>query len=336
MVGGLKKRLLGKRPTWLKLAFFILIAVLFSYGPFYIFASVPLTLVYLLYGWTKLSSVCLGVAIAAATFAPMVSLPYSPLSFAGAYFLAVCIAESIMRKIQPVRALLYSGGLIVVAVVVLVCLALFLSDKGPRETVEIMAAESTAVFKEHNREFLGGDMPEMRAIKELLDNPTKIADMMMRWSFVVLFIGVFFGLWIGFLMVLHNSFLWRHMHSYPYSYRNLLAFRLDDRFAYVLILGLALCVGSYYLDWGKASDVVGTNILWCLAVLYFFQGFGIYWSLLDHLKIFGVLRVAFVVLMLMTVVAWQLLVVVGIFDVWMNFRRFFKPKKMKKSKGDKL
>ena len=94
-----------------------------------------------------------------------------------------------------------------------------------------------------------------------------------------------------------------------------------------LIGGLALAVGGDYL-FGSTGITIGANLLYCLSVFYFFQGFGIMSALLDHIKLKGFLRAMLTVSAL--VLAWRVLVIVGVFDNWVNFRKFL----IDKSEGD--
>lgn len=90
---------------------------------------------------------------------------------------------------------------------------------------------------------------------------------------------------------------------------------------YPVIVGLGLYVGSDYGLFEK-SEFWGGNILYCLAPFYFFQGLGVYLDFLSFLRVGGLIRSLFVfgtVLM-----GWRYLIVVGLFDLWINFRRFFK------------
>ena len=79
--------------------------------------------------------------------------------------------------------------------------------------------------------------------------------------------------------------------------------------------------GEFLGEWGP---VMGISLLKILGVFYFFQGFGIYVDFLDHVRIFGFLRSILVVLIVLT--ANQMLALVGLFDMFVNFRKFLKKK----------
>jgi hypothetical protein len=110
----------------------------------------------------------------------------------------------------------------------------------------------------------------------------------------------------------------------------LLRFKVPEHVVFLLIIGLAVYLGADY-GLGSQAEVFGSNVLGCLAVLYFFQGFGIYNDYMAFLKMGPFLRM---ILTTLTVLfAWKMLVAVGVFDLWFNFRKFIKKQN---GEGDKI
>ena len=87
-------------------------------------------------------------------------------------------------------------------------------------------------------------------------------------------------------------------------------------------------------DYGlpAGSEVIGRNLLYCLGVFYLFQGFGVYNDFLKFLKIGGFIKTLFIAFTL--ILAAKFLAILGIFDLWFDFRRFFT--NLKKDKGDTI
>lgn len=87
-------------------------------------------------------------------------------------------------------------------------------------------------------------------------------------------------------MVLRNSVIWKQKISYPYSLRDIIEFKVPEFFVWPLIAGLALFLGGEYFL-GEKAEVIAVNILYCLSIFYFFQGFGVLADFLTHIRIVG-------------------------------------------------
>ena len=87
-------------------------------------------------------------------------------------------------------------------------------------------------------------------------------------------------------------------------------------------------------DYGlpKESEVIGRNLLYCLGVFYLFQGFGVYNDFLKYLRIGGFIKTLFIAFTL--ILGARYLALLGIFDLWFDFRRFFT--NSKKDEGDTI
>jgi len=131
-------------------------------------------------------------------------------------------------------------------------------------------------------------------------------------------------------MILRNSLVWRIRHAYPFGLKDLVRYKVPDFFVWPLIAGLALFLGAEAIaPW---AEVLGGNILACLGIFFFFQGFGVFVDLLSFLGINGFFRS---ILIVSTVfMGWKVLVLAGLFDIWVDFRRFMKTKK--NDEGDSL
>ena len=334
----LKTGIFGRRtffngpPHWAKLLFLVAIAVFFSYGPLNVFAPIPLCLGLLLYGRKRCALICLPTLIVLAIFIESPLRLYFVGGFLCSCVFAIFIAESILKGIYPARAMMVSGSGIFLGFLTVLSFLFLLSDSSPREIIHHFVSQSVETFRENNEEFFATSTPEARAIREFVDDPQKITQGIIQWAFSFMFVSVFATFWIGFLAVLKSSHIWRPYlnHPYFYTHRNLLNFRLSERFVYLLILGLLLYLGEDFLVPG--IGIIGGNILFCLSFFYFLQGLGIYLELLNYLNFHKFMRIILIVITVLVV--WRILILVGVFDLWVNFRKFMKVRK-KYKKGEK-
>lgn len=318
-----------------KLIFLTVISIaLCTFGPLTVFAPVPLILAFLLYG--RLTTLFIGAACTGLLWVISAKLAI-PLEIAGRYLTAllyaILVAEIILRNIQPVKGLIYSGiFLVTVAAGTLVGIEQIgkISIKAELQSSVVKLVE---ILKEQNKnnEALKADNDEARAFQDLIAKPEQLANEIYSFLPTVIFVLVFFGLWISLFMTLRNSAIWRYKHHYAFSLKDLINFRTPEFFVWPLIVSLALVVGSGY-GLPKYAEIIGINLLYCLGVFYFFQGFGVYNAFLKYLKITGFLKTMFVVFTL--IMAFKFLAILGMFDLWFDFRKFLLNKK--KDEGDIL
>ena len=318
-----------------KLMFLAIISVaLCSFGPLSVFAPVPLILAFLLYG--RLTTLLIAGVTTCILW--MVSTKFAiPLMIAGmyltAFLYAILIAEVILRNINPVKGLIYSG----IVLVTLIGTALISYNQTSKVSVkaELRAnvVKLMGMVKEQNKdnEALNSNSEEARAFQDFMSKPEELANELFGIMPAIIFVFVFFGLWISLYMTLRNSIIWRFKNHYDFSLKDLINFRAPDFFVWPLIFSLVCIVGA---DYGlpKLLEVIGSNLLYCLGVFYLFQGFGVYNAFLKFIKIGGFLKSIFVVFTL--VMAYKFLAILGLFDLWFDFRKFFINKK--KDEGDIL
>ncbi|MCO4792191.1 MAG: DUF2232 domain-containing protein [Bacteriovoracaceae bacterium] len=304
-------------------------------GPLTLFAAVPMIMAFLLYGRGKayfLGGVVLVATVVLAKVFPSFSHLWGIFLFV--LINAVLVSEIIFRRWPPARGLIVMGFALVCFVGALVA-GVSLSTENTL-SIEIEKGVTTALnaikSSEENKVLLESGDERAQALKEVLDNPKIIVNQIINWSPSAIFVGIFFGLWVSLFLILRNSLIWRDQLGYPFGLSDLVKFKVPEYTVWPLIAGLILFVGGEYLSLGPVAEVIGGNILLCLGVFYFFQGFGIYLDTLNFFGVFGLFRT----LMIMTTLfmAWQLIVFVGIFDTWINFRKFLVKKNT--DEGDNL
>lgn len=324
----LKDMLLSKL-TMGKLVFLCVVSMaLCSVGPLSVFAPVPLAMAFLLFGRAKTGGIVAGFTIilfvVGSNKPEMAQLMQVGTFFVLATIYAVLVSLVVSKRMHPVQGLFRYGIYMLSFMAVLVGLFALTSEGSLHEQLEAYLTTAFDAFKSGEAYKMLVDAGGERAIfiQEAFEKPSEYASEILNWSFSAIFVGIFFGLWITLFMVLRNALIWKEIYDYEYNLSDLVNFKAPEKLVFGLIAGLVLVVGGEYL--GETLTVVGVNVLYCLGLFYFFQGFGIYIALLDHLKISGIFRS---ILIVMTIfMGYQIVTLVGIFDMWIDFRKFLKKK----------
>lgn len=317
-----------------KLLFLAIIsAALCSFGPMCVFAPVPLAIAFLLYGRMitfALGAVTVGLLWAAASTVEGFPTYVAPL-YAMTFFVAVLISEVVYRNINPVRGLIFSGLIIVTILGSLLIVADKMSPitlKGEISSSVSMVLNQLKKQKQTSSEISG---EEERAFDEFVSKPEALTNEIYSSLPLIVFVFSYLGLWVSLYVTLRNSIVWRYKVLYNYNLKDLTNFKVPEFFVYPLILSLVLWVGA---DYGlpAGSEVIGRNLLYSLGVFYLFQGFGVYNDFLKYLRIGGFIKTLFIAFTF--ILANKFLAILGIFDLWFDFRRFFTNKK--KDEGDTI
>ncbi|MBI2522259.1 MAG: DUF2232 domain-containing protein [Bdellovibrio sp.] len=322
--GGALAQKLGKQSLG-KLIFLVALSVvLSSFTPFFMLAPTPLALAFLLFGPLKTAvvSVLFVAAVGVLIFQTGLSFVSAGVFFLSLLYGAVVFAI-IKRQINPANAVLKYGiglfgliagtaGIVVWSSGISIKTYLLEVVKTGIEEIKSNAEYAQLVAK-------GGE--EIRALQDMLQDPNGIVRELLQWSPSVLFVTTVISLWISLFLILRNAAAWKMLRPYPFNIQALIDFKGPDWLLSVLIVGLALAAGGDYVA-GEWLQVVGINLLYAVGVFYFFQGIGVFLALLTSLKIVGFFRSIVVVFTIFS--AWKIVALVGLFDNWFNFRKFFK------------
>ena len=315
------------RLPWIKLFLLVSLSALFSWAHLGLFAPIPLSLAFLLYDRKYCVILCLIALLLMGLFVSPPDGLYLVASFFGACVFASVMTVAIKRGLHPTRALMFSGHTLVLGLLIALSLLFLFTGLDPYQEINRLVGESLNTFRESNKELLSTGSPEMGGLKEIVNNPEAITNTIVRWSFSFVFVSVFLTFWIGFIALLKNAAAWKPYLNRPYfySHKDLLRFRLNEKYVYLLITGLVLYVGQDFLGLSPFYEIVGGNILVCLSFFYFLQGLGILLDFLTYFKVHKIMKI--ITAILMAIVAWRVLVVVGVFDLWFKFRRFLYSRK---------
>ena len=238
-----------------------------------------------------------------------------------AVFIAVTVGEILLREIPPARAVLAAGT----------CLAILIFGVGGslvhknKEQIAKLLRESlvsiqSQVQAQKKGQSQGGGGRELKdRIQLLIDKVDQVVISMP----VYIFISIFLGLWFNLYLALRGSRKLRLIKSYPYHLRHLTSIRLPYWTAYLCIGFLVLCLLPEE-GVGENVQIWAENAVYILGSFFFLQGLGVYIEYLDFLKVKGIFKS--ILLFVIAIFAHVLLAIIGLFDLWFNFRKFFKHK----------
>ncbi len=318
-----------------KLLFLAIMSIaLCSLGPMGLFASVPLSIAFLLYG----RLVTFGVAAAAigAIWGASMTVKGFPgyilEMYVMAFLYSVLVSEIILRNIAPVKGFIYSGLVLVLLFGSALIAYENLSPTPLKGVISSSVSGLLAQIKKQKAPSSEISGEEERAFEDFVNNPEGLANDIYSSLPLIVFVLSYFGLWVCLYVTLRNSIVWRYKVRYDFSIHDLNYFKVPDFFVYPLILSLALWLGAEYEMLPKTTEIIGRNLFYCLGVFYLFQGFGVYNDFLKFLKIGGFIKTLFIAFTFL--LASKFLAILGIFDFWFDFRKFFT--KTKKDEGDTI
>lgn len=317
-----------------KLVFLAGVSLLLSvFGPLSLMAPIPLTMAFLLYGRPR--SLAMGIGVASLLwglslgFEQLNQLAYSAGIFSLAVLYAYLIQDSVQKKLPPMKTLVVSGAKLLGLWSALILIASAMMNFQVKSQLTEVLSERIEFFKtdetysQQYQSLKNSSAEEAKILLDTLEKPEVIVEAILSWAPASFFVGTFFSLWLCLFIVMRNSMIWRPLWNYPHTIIQMIRFRMPDVFVWPLIAGLVLYLGSEYIDF-PLGEILGGNLLIGLAVFYFFQGFGIVIESLTYFGILGIFRSLLLVVILFF--AWRFVVLVGLFDTWINFRKFLKNK----------
>lgn len=284
-----------------------------------IFTSFPVALATVIYGRAKGYSAMVIAWIA--SFVISFFILRNPIMFATytcSIIVTVIGAELVLRNVRPIKGILVGGSLIVALVAGLFFATFNSIEMSPKEYLSQEIQKNKGQFEKELKDKPTDDAFKMLA---MLQKPEKMAEDIIKEAPGYLLIGSFLIVWANLFLLLKSK---RTMlgAKLPYTDYDLLHFKNPDFLIWGVIAALTLTV--FGEDFHSNAPAIGMTMLMGLGVFYFFQGFGLYLSFLNFLRIGGFLRTILVILTVM--MAAQVLALFGLFDMFVNFRKFMKRK----------
>ena len=290
---------------------------LFGIGQYFslfsLLAPVPLAMAILAYGRRECLSWSFGLMVflfLGAWFIPQIKIVVGAYFFTTLY--AFFVTWIIQNNISPFRGIFYMG----MGVTSLIWLAVWLYNSAVEGGIHQQIVQMVDAG--------------LKQIPESQMNSKALVDYIKKMGPVYLTITPFLSLWVCFFLLMRNSLFWKNRVKYSYSLKDMASLRAPDGLIYPLAVGLGLTLMGNFYEMTGGWILMGTILMSLSGVFYFFQGFGVFLSFLDHFKIVGFLRSFFIIFAIIMAQVW--LALLGIADNWLNLREFFK-KSLKE--GDK-
>ncbi len=304
-------------------------AAVASFGPFSVFTPVPLTIGLLFLGpLLGLTPIILGALFLALLANYTGNLRVSLSLFAMASVFSLLLFGLFKKQLSPALIVFRASTIVILFISIAVLILELGSDFSVYEyTVAALEAQVVAFRELKASEIDSSELGKvggegLRQLEDFLAKPMPLISDFVSKLPSYLVGTTLFTFWISVGMVLRLDLVWKRKTRYPFKLKDLLSFRIPDFIIYFLILGLGLYLAGEQLD--HRLEIFGINILFCLLPLFFFQGIGVFVASLSHFKMGPPFRSLLSILVLFF--AWQMIAVIGLSDIWFNFRRFFEEK----------
>lgn len=308
-----------------------------SFGPMALVAAAPLTLAFIIYGrsQTFIMTIALSLIILLLDqfFIKSAQLSATVIVFAFGIGNAFLLSKVIEDNEHPSRGFIRTGCIAVGVLVLMATLSFALKGTSILSYINQLVDQMIVAIKSSpaHEQLISAGGEEARALKDFITNPEQIVKEIYHWSFAWIFISVFLGVWASLFLVLRSAVTWNRQKTYQYSLSDFVTFKASEYLIIPLVLALVLMILSGNV-FGELSLVVGGNILYCTGVFYFLQGFGIFLDFLKYVGMSGFFKTLLIVLTVLT--AWKFLAIIGLFDMWLNFRKYLNKKN--EDKGDSI
>jgi uncharacterized protein YybS (DUF2232 family) len=137
--------------------------------------------------------------------------------------------------------------------------------------------------------------------------------------------GAIFFVWLNILAV-RSIFIWRRA-VFP-DYGDLSSWKIPDKMVWFVIAS-----GALILIPVEGFKIAGLNLILVFLFIYFFQGLSIIHFFFQKKNISRFLRIIFYIMIFIQHFLLLAVVVLGFFDLWVDFRKLKKEVKLSAEKG---
>ncbi|MBL7666066.1 MAG: DUF2232 domain-containing protein [Bacteriovoracaceae bacterium] len=295
-----------------------------------VFAPFPISLASVLYGRRfgyVLGGLCLVIFFVLSVFVFQKMTPF--ILYSTALVVSIAITEIVVRGLAPVKSMVKFGLGLILLIAGCGYYVVKKADISVNDMVLAEVKKGAAQIEEQKEQLIGdGNSEETMQLMSLLSQPQLLTKEIIKSAPAYFFISIFFILWSNLFLVLKSRRILYLGRKFRYTELSLLNFKVPENVVYLLIVSLCLAIWGNEIIPDKTWPAdVGMTLIKCMGLFYFFQGFGIYVKFLDFTKVSGIFR-TFIVMITVLMASW-LLALVGLFDLWFDFRNMFKVKKEK-------
>jgi hypothetical protein len=242
------------------------------------------------------------------------------------WLVSVLMTEIIHRVNTAGKALFFSGSAILLLAIVCSQIVLTGKQQTLREFTLEKVLEVKEQFEPHRERIMSEGGDSGLEFFNTLNEPEIMTQTILDNIFRVLFVISFVLSWVNLITLPWASSFFSPLGQKTFL-RRLIDFRVPENMVWFIIGFLALLVIGTQIE-NKDLEKIGTLGLTVFGVFYFFHGFGLYYQFVSTLRIGRFLRT--LLLMLMVTAAYKFLMILGVLDVWVNFKKYFANKKLKK------
>ncbi len=283
-----------------------------------VFTPFPVAIATIMYGRVK------GYAVALLGFSICIflglTLMKGDFTGAGTYlflsFIGLLIAEILKKDWAPVRSLVFAGLSFIAIILASVGITL---KTQKLDLHAVVSNEITRIQDQLKKARIDGTLKQDLDEIGLGQPAEELATQTLKTFPGYFIMGIFFVLWVNSYLALKARRLLQPTLDHKYDERTLLDFKMPLWGVYFVVTGLVLVLVADKIPYG---DFTGMTLLRTVAVFYFFQGFGIFLSALNHYGILGFFR-TLIVMLIVFFMPW-ILALVGLFDTWFDFNNKLK------------
>lgn len=242
-------------------------------------------------------------------------------TYSASLFVTAAAAEIVLRGVKPMKGIAVSGAVLSAVSFGALFAAFSAAELNVKDYLVKEIEDKKERFQTGLEKRTGEADDDAFQMMALLERPELLAEQVIREAPAYMVMGIFLTLWANVFLLLKSSRTLLGARD-GHTDADLVRYQNPDHLIWAVIAALALAVFGDEL--GENYSAVGMGGLKILGVFYFFQGFGLYISFLDFMRLRGLLRTILVAATVLT--AAQALALVGLFDMFFNFRRFMKRK----------
>ena len=237
------------------------------------------------------------------------------------------LSEVVRREIGPIKGILLVAGFITsVNTIGLVGYA-GMSGRTIESTITQSIEQMQPWFKKNIEDMKQAGQDNVFEFEAIFTQPELLINKLIEHGPGTYVEFLLLMLWVNLFLLLKGNRLIKTKNNCKYNEMDLMNFKMPEPFVWVVIASLLLALlGSYLKVMGLT--ILGMTALKGLGVFYFFQGFSIYISFLNYMKVTGFIRTFLIVLTVFS--AWPILVCIGLADMFIDFNKLM----VKKDRGD--